>query len=266
MPVVFRPGPRRGIVNIRMGGWGTGIRQDDLVLDVIGDFEDALKAGGSVKDASDAVMRRYRNQVDDPSFWLGLAEMQWTYGTVDSGVLQRVRDDLGSGRSLEQWEENPRQLAARRQVIERFLARIAHPQAKPRRAPRSTVRPPNFGPGDCLSIHLSDGSFGAALVLKATQVTPELGQNLVGVLDYAGDRPPNLDVFGARRWRPLAGGRPHIGWYGALGFTKVRAQLDVVGCVEIRPSDPGDSTFYFRWETIGNLPPATATGSDAPAG
>lgn len=248
-----------------MGAWGTGIRQDDLVLDVIGDFEDALKAGGSVKDASDALMRRYRSQVDEPSFWLGLAEMQWTYGTVGITVLERVRDDLASGRSLEQWGENARQLAARRKALERFVAKIARPRAKPRGAPPSTVRPPAFGPGDCLSIHLSDGSYGAALVLKATQVTPEFGHNLVGVLDYAGDRPPSLAVFGARRWRPLAGERPHIGWYGALGFRKVKAQLEVVGRVEILPSDPADSTFYFRWETIGNLSPATATGSDAPA-
>lgn len=30
-----------------MGAWGCGIRQDDLVLDVMSVFEDALKAGRS---------------------------------------------------------------------------------------------------------------------------------------------------------------------------------------------------------------------------
>ncbi len=214
-----------------------------------------LKAGKSVVDASEEVMRRYRNQVDEPSFWLALAEMQWTYGTIDGAVLERVRDDLATGRSLEQWQENTRRLTARRAVLERFIAKIAHPREQPRKRPRSSVRAPKFRAGDCLSIHLSDGSYGAALVLKATQVTPEFGHNLVGVLDFGDDRRPPVEVFVSRRWRNLVGRRPHIGWYNDLGFRKVKAQLEVVGSIEILPADPDDSSFYFRWETIGNLVP-----------
>ena len=43
-----------------MGAWGHGIRQDDFVLDIIGDFEDLLKAGKSVREASDATGRAPR--------------------------------------------------------------------------------------------------------------------------------------------------------------------------------------------------------------
>ena len=35
-----------------MGAWGYGIRHDDFVLDVIGVFEELLKAGHSVGDAT----------------------------------------------------------------------------------------------------------------------------------------------------------------------------------------------------------------------
>ena len=104
-----------------MGAWGHGIRQDDVVCDVIGEFEELLKAGKSAAEATDAVTSRFRSQVGEPSFWIALAEMQWTYGALDLSVLERVRDDVTSGRSLEQWEEDVRGLTS--PTMEVFLAR-----------------------------------------------------------------------------------------------------------------------------------------------
>jgi hypothetical protein len=48
-----------------MGAWGYGIRQDDFVLDVIGCFEDLLKAGQSVRDATTAVKARFAAAIGD---------------------------------------------------------------------------------------------------------------------------------------------------------------------------------------------------------
>ena len=42
-----------------MGAWGYGIRQDDYVLDIVGAFDDCLKKGGSLGDATSEVTSRF---------------------------------------------------------------------------------------------------------------------------------------------------------------------------------------------------------------
>jgi hypothetical protein len=70
-----------------MGAWGYGIRQDDFVLDVVGIFEDLLKAGHSVPDATKTVKARFAADTNDPDdgplLWLALADVQWTYGELE---------------------------------------------------------------------------------------------------------------------------------------------------------------------------------------
>jgi hypothetical protein len=177
-----------------MGAWGHGIREDDFVCDVIGVFEDLLKAGKSVADATEAVMSRFGGAIEDsddgPLFWLALADMQWTYGGLDASVLARVKGDLESGRSLRPWEEDPRGLARRRAALETFIRKIDTPNRRPKRPPRLVVRAPKFRPGDCLSIQLAAGQYAAAIVLAADHSVPEYGKNLVGVLDYLSKTSP----------------------------------------------------------------------------
>jgi len=81
-----------------MGAWGHGIRQNDVVCDVIGAFEDNLKQGKSIVDASKTVRKQFAEAIKDsddgPLVWIGLADAQWTYGQLDPGVLQHVKDDF----------------------------------------------------------------------------------------------------------------------------------------------------------------------------
>lgn len=244
-----------------MGAWGYGIRHDDFVSDVIGEFEDAMKSGKSVAETTAAVTSRFGGAIEDatdgPSFWIALADAQWTYGALEPAVLERVRDDFAAGRSLLPWQEDQRGLAQRRAVLEKFIRKLEVPKARPARA-KTIVRPPKFRPGDCLSIHLFSGEYGAAIVLAADHSIPEHGQNLVGVLNYRSDVSPTMDVFLARQWRLLshhgAGDQLHVGWFFATGFRKVQARLAIAGTVEILPSDPKDSNFYFGWGNIGEQP------------
>ena len=240
-----------------MGAWGHGIREDDFVLDVIGAFEDRLKAGSSVADATKAVTSQFggavEDSVDGPLFWIALADVQWTYGGLEASVLEHVRDDFDSGRSLLPWEEDPRGLARRRTALEKFVKKIAVENPRPKKPPKIVVRAPKFQPGDCLSIQLTDGHYAAAIVLVADHTTAELGRNLVAVLDYTSAVRPTIEVF---RERKLASARDkwndgaQIAWYLPMGFRAVKNRLDVVGRVEILDSDPKDSNFYFRWSSI----------------
>src|SRR5687768_16054310 len=151
-----------------MGAWGYGIRKDDFVCDLIGGFEDQLKAGRSVHEASEAITTKFAaamNDTDDgPLVWIALAEAQWTYGQLEPRVLERVRQDLASGRSLAAWAEERRGLASRRAALERCISRIGRPNRRPKK-PKPVLRAPRFQPGDCLSIRLPDGKYRAALVL-----------------------------------------------------------------------------------------------------
>lgn len=243
-----------------MGAWGYGIRHDDFVCDVIGEFEDAMKSGKSAAEATAAVTSRFDAAIQDvddgPLFWIALADAQWTYGALQPAVLERVRDDFAAGRSLLAWQEDQRGLARRRAALEKFIRKLEVPKARPARA-KTIVRPPKFRPGDCLSIHLVGGGYGAAIVLAADHSLLEHGKNLVGILDYRSDVSPTMDVFLARPWHFLShhgAGARHVGWFYAIGFRKVKARLAIVGTVEILPSDPKDSNFYFGWGNIGEQP------------
>ena len=243
-----------------MGSWGYGVRQDDFASDVIGEFEDVLTAGKSVAEATAAVMSRFSSALEDPQdgplFWLALAGVQWTYGALDPTVFARVRGDLAAGRSLLAWEEDPRGLTRRRAALEKFIAKLEVPKARASRA-KTIVRAPKFEVGQCLSIHRFNGEYGAAIVLAADHAIAEHGRNLVGILDYSSDTSPTMDLFSERKWRriggPVEGDRPHVGWYFATGFRKVKSRIVVLGKVEVLDSDPTDSTFYFGWGNIGDF-------------
>src|SRR5687767_4162552 len=131
-----------------MGAWGFGIRDDDFVRDVIGVFEDQLKAGDTVADATTAVKERFsgasEDSIDGSLFWLALADVQWTYGGLEASVLERVQADFESGRSLLQWEEDPQGLARRRTALQKFIATIGAANPRPKPLPKTIVREAKF--------------------------------------------------------------------------------------------------------------------------
>ena len=256
----FRKNVELKNVEYAMGAWGHGIRQDDFVCDVIGLFEDLLKVGKSVREATEAVRSKFTaamKDVDDgPLFWIALADMQWSYGELEPQILTRVKEDLASGRSLALWTDDQRGLAGRRAVLEKFISKIEKPNRRPKKLPKIVVRAPKFRPGDCLSMRLSNGQYAAALVLRADHSNVEYGKNLLGVLDYLSTEKPTMDVFHQRKWlvlsQPGFNNKIDVAWYHYMGFLAVKSRLEIVGQVEILNSDPTDSTIYRRWTGIGD--------------
>jgi hypothetical protein len=243
-----------------MGAWGHGIRQDDFVCDVIGAFEDLLKAGKSVADATRAVQSQFAAEIEDaddgPLFWIALADVQWTFGQLDRQVLKRVREEFESGRSLSRWTADSRGLSGRRGALEKFIAKIAQPNARPRKPPKLVIRAPKFRPGDCLSIRMSNGQYAAALVLVADHSNAEYGKNLIAVLDYLSPQKPTIEVFRQRKWLVYTHhgwkNRMDLAWYLPVRFRAVKDRIDIVGQVGILESDPKDSNTYCGgWVHLG---------------
>jgi len=242
-----------------MGAWGHGIRQDDFVCDVIGVFDDLLKAGKSVVNATKDLISRFSTEINDtdngPLFWIALADAQWTYGGLEPQVLQRVQDDFNSGRGLDRWTEDERAFARRQDAIRKFINKISESNPRPKKPPRVVIRAPKFAPGDCLSIRLESGQYAAALVLAADHSNLEYGKNLIVVLDYLAPERPTIPVFGDRKWLI----RTHhswnhaidLAWYLPVGFRSAKNCIEIAGKIEILDSDPKDSNSYCGWAGIG---------------
>jgi hypothetical protein len=133
-----------------MGARGYGIRQDDLVCDVIGVFEDLLKAGKSVQEATETVSSQFTGAMSDtddgPLVFIALADMQWTYGELEPRILNRVKGDFESGRGLAAWTEDPRGLARRKAALETFIKKIGQAMQRPKKLPKIYFVRRSFGP------------------------------------------------------------------------------------------------------------------------
>ncbi len=241
-----------------MGAWGVGIKQDDTVLDVLGDFDDHLKHGATIREASERVKSDF--QTDDPDDtplqWLALAYAQWSFGALDDEVLERVRGDITSGAGVWQWEEEgARVLYRRKEVLNRFLKQITTQNPKPRKIPRFVIRKPKFQTGDCLSVKLITGEYGAALVLATDHSDIEYGKNLIGVLEYRSTEPPDIRVFEQRNWLRLTHhnykGDFDIAWYGTIRFRSEADRFIVVGSIPIYSTDPNESKTFSGWNRLG---------------
>lgn len=246
-----------------MGAWGYGVRQDDLVCDVVADFEDALKKGKCTREATRAVREQFQEVLSESCdqaalVWVGLADAQWTYGHFDPAVLKRVKEDLASGASLAMWDDEPSgDRSRRRKVLEQFIAKIEVPNPRPKKAPKVVIRPPKFRPGDCLTYPLSNGQYGAALILAVDHSEPEYGKDLVAVLDYMSPKKPTLEVFRGRKWLCQTHhewrGQPAITWHWPFGFRTMKNRIETVGTIEIVDTDPnpGSCHSYQGWKNLG---------------
>lgn len=229
-----------------MGTWGTGILQDDLAADAYGAYADARDSGISPADAYRDLLARF-DGVDPPSpwnipFWLGLAQAQWEFGELTQDVVRRVQAALASGDDAARWNNEAKQ-RRRLSVTSRFLRKLSAPPAKTRRPAARRSHPPIFQPGDCLSVSLLDGGYGAAIVLAVEPINRDT-DHLVGGLRGVFEQPPSLDVFETRDWLRLThgshGNQLHLIWCCSSSHPQDCKTFPVsrVCRTELRPDDP----------------------------
>ena len=243
-----------------MGTWWTGIGDDDLVPEVREAFREYLKKGLTCKQATDRVLEKYADSAADEEkqnlISIALAELQWKYGNLDQGLFRKVQTLFESDAGLSGWPGISEKVEQeRRRKLKAFLSRLQTPNPKPLQIPESVVFKPPFNPGDCLCISLSNGQFGAALVLAADLTHPELGRNLIGVLNYKSAKVPPLEEFKQRRWlrvRDLYGKlRPDVCWYGPGRFQSEKHRFKLVGQIKLTGTDPKNSNRYAGWTFLG---------------
>jgi hypothetical protein len=241
-----------------MGIWGLAIRSDDFVADVVYAYKASLKASQDLQSARSEVIDKFAEIIkhgdEAPLFWIAIADVQWEYGVMDAEAFQFVAADYRHGRGLENWEANPKQLLKRRAVLEAFLQKLQAPNPKPAKIPRLIRRPPPLAAGDCLSVVLDGGYYGAAIVTVADASDMENGTNLVGVLDYYSRKRPDCSVFNTRNWLVLThhhwNGIHDFCWYSAHNFKSIKNRLEIVCRTEIVECDKQPCKSYRHWDNL----------------
>lgn len=77
-----------------MGMWGYELYQNDTSLDVKNEFEELLNAGKTVQFITDKLIEDYKSiigdMVEEPLFWLALADTQWNMGVLIPSVKEKA--------------------------------------------------------------------------------------------------------------------------------------------------------------------------------
>jgi hypothetical protein len=146
-------------------------------------------------------------------------------------------------------------LARREKIVREFLDKIRTPNPKPKKRKVEKRHPPVYQSGDCLAVELSDGTFGAAIVLDTDDSHDTEGFDFVGLLEWHSAEQPPLKSFDKRRWiRPPKAGRliPIVRKCFARFHRKVKGKIVRVGLVSRHKDDPkSDGTgFVGRWEEV----------------
>lgn len=247
-----------------MGTWGFTLLEDDLAADVHSDYIKRFNLKMPNDQIVDELRREYTEELDDsddgPLVWLAIARAQWECGGLDQRVLDRVREIVSEGKGLDRWAEaGDRELARRRKALNTFLAKLQTSNPQPRRPRRPTQRKPVFQPGDCLAIRLSDGDYGAGLVLEhppddnaGDPAEETYGVNLIGILSYKSSEKPPLHVFERRDWHRSTHHSKSRGEVPAevvnvlaLGFRRAKGRIELVGRIALRDDDPKEQRQYI---------------------
>jgi hypothetical protein len=110
-----------------MGAWGIDIFDDDLTLDVKGDYEDILDSGLSHEQVTKKLIDRYHDALADSDesslFWLALAAIQLEHGALITAVKKNALNAIDSDPDLLRWKDSP-DAHKRRQILEQLKNQI----------------------------------------------------------------------------------------------------------------------------------------------
>ncbi|MFC4104248.1 hypothetical protein [Paenibacillus xanthanilyticus] len=239
-----------------MGTWGEGIAQDDVVLDVIGTYQQILKYTQDIAEATRICLENYRDVLEDedegPLVWLGIAKAQWSYGKVDESIIAQIEQDLEQENGLDSWKDvSEKALLKRKQALQTFLEQCRQPNPKVKKIPKLVIRKPLFQDGDCLSLQLSETKYGAAVVIETDEKDPEYGKNAVVALEYFGSEPPSAAIFASASIMQFAypNGRtvPLSSWCYSQGFRRFKKQVRAVGTTDTARFETVRDHRYSDW-------------------
>jgi hypothetical protein len=249
-----------------MGNWGTGISSNDTFEDIKDEFFELYNEGLESTEITQKLINSNQEIVDDKedgnNFWFALALCQWECKALEPELLERITKIIESGTDIELWKEigaEKSELTKRRKALEKFLEKLYSEKKSPKKRKKKVFRDAIFKKGDCLSVELSNGSFGAAFVLESEGQT-EYGLNLIALCNYNSDDPPTAQYFEKAdviiSKQQSSGVKfedyPLISWYMAPHFKSNEIKISVVGTLETDKTynQKQDYRNYVHWKYI----------------
>lgn len=104
---------------------------NDTACDVRDGWLEKLRRGASGQEATAELLNEWKGANEEPLFWLALADTQWTWGRLETQVLERAERVLGDGADLPLWEQS-QDRAARLRVLDGLAARLKEPPPPPK--------------------------------------------------------------------------------------------------------------------------------------
>ncbi len=188
-----------------MGHWGTGISSNDTFEDIKDEFFELYNKGYEPTEITQKLVSSNQEIIDDKedgnNFWFALALCQWECKELEPELLKRISKIVESGTDIELWKElgaEKSELTKRQKALDKFLEKLNSDKNSPKKRKKKVYRDSIFKKGDCLSVELSNGTFGAAFVLEAEQHT-EYGLNLIALCNYNSDEPPTIQFLRKKR-------------------------------------------------------------------
>ena len=249
-----------------MGSWGTGISSNDTFEDIKYEFfelyNDGLEPDEITKKLTNTNRDLIESEEDANNFWFALALCQWECKSLVPELLERVTKIVNSGADIELWKElgaEKAELTKRKKALDNFLDKLNSEKKSPKRRKKKVFRDSIFKKGDCLSIELSNRSFGAAFVLEAEEKT-EYGLNLIATCEYNSTEPPTTKFFEQARVliskeqesRDSFGDYPVISWYMADQFKSGEFKINKVGQLKVAKHYNPDTHYvsFAPWKFI----------------
>ncbi len=249
-----------------MGNWGSGVSSNDTFEDIKDEFFKLYNEGFEPTEVTQKLVNSNQEIVNEKedanNFWFALALCQWECKALETDLLKRVTKIIESGNDIELWKElgaEKSELAKRQKALDKFLEKLNSEKKNPKKRKKKVLRDSIFKKGHCLSVELSNGSFGAAFVLEAEQQT-EYGLNLIAICNYNSDEPPTAQFFEKadvlvskqQASKDIFEDCPLISWYMAPHFKANEVNLTVVGTLETKKTYDREQDYrsFVHWKYI----------------
>ncbi|MDR2729087.1 MAG: hypothetical protein LBB56_08125 [Chitinispirillales bacterium] len=157
-----------------MGTWGYKLSENDTSRDVIETFFEKYNAGMEPEAIKASILQQFSFSVNDyedsDNVFFPLANCLWEVCALDDDLFDLTRKRIGSGehfKVLKGLGANDEFLKKRKQILEKYLAKIAVPREKPKARKKPPVRVESqYHNGSCMVFQYPNGDYGGVVAIK----------------------------------------------------------------------------------------------------
>jgi hypothetical protein len=243
-----------------MGTWGTGITSSDTFKDIYHDFYDLYNKEYELSYICTELENRYESVISDEDeaneFFIAMAKAKWECGVLDKELLNKIKEIIDSGSEIKRWTKlgaTRSDLEKRENAINVFYSKLLEINEKPKRPKKIKLRDSIFKKGDCLSIDLQNGKYGASIVLTE-QKNSRYGLNLLLGLDYYSTETPKPEDF-KNGYCLILSKQPYLQYCYAKNYKKAKFKYDIIDNIKIQMQyeEENGRYFYGHWDSLSNF-------------